>query len=69
MKKIENKLSVNLYAIECGVTVQAIHQRLKSGTLKSVKIKWHGHFTTFIDILKFPPEKLKRGRKMFEVRI
>jgi len=57
-------LSPYKYAELCEVSTQAIYDRIKSGSLKTVtKILPDGEVKEYIDLTKFPPSK-GRGKKV-----
>ncbi len=53
-------LTRNAYAKLCGVSRQAIADRIKRGTLKTIEKELpDGSKRQYIDIVKYPPNKLK----------
>jgi|GEM_PF-5513142 len=59
-----NYLTPFAYAALCGVTHQAIHQRILRGTLVVVvKNKPDGTPARYIDADQYPPKKREPGRK------
>ncbi len=59
-----NLVTRNAYAKLCGVSRQAIHDRITRGTLTPVTYELpDGSTQLYIDIEQFPPQKLKPGRK------
>jgi hypothetical protein len=53
------------YAKLCGVSTQAIYDRIKNGSLETVeKEDFHGEKKRVIDLKKFPPLKGKSNKKL-----
>lgn len=52
------------YAKLCGISTQAVYDRIKNGSLKTVeKIDLNGDTKNYIDLKKFPPSKGRKNKE------